>query len=213
MCNIAFTQDVEPVDRHVNINFSPLSAFMRSPRIRMGLELFGSKSFIYGVDVGYGYSSMVPKGADDGWQNNYRAIEVRPEIKFITETYSNRLRYFAFEAFYISCTDVFYNSFYNPIDVNSVVDYKRADFELRKVGCHFKYGIIRSLSDKVTLEYYCGIGLARRIKEYSRVVLSESKYDYGSTWGGSWLGDFKDEVDKNILHFALGIKLGLNFTK
>ena len=214
--SLVFSQEFElgSKPKYVNVNFAPLSLFARTPRIRLGIELFGVENFVFGFDAGYGYPLMVAGTSSDysSWADDYKSVEFRPEVKYIIRESMHNRQYVAFEGFYMRSTDQFYDSYYFPADESSDVHYNRADFELEKFGWHFKYGVIHKLSEKMTMEYYAGIGLAHRKKAYSNVVAAAANPAFEED-DNYFFGSFKNEVNRKTLHFALGLKFGFDFSR
>lgn len=209
-CGCLTAQEIDTVERYVNLNVAPLSVFNRTPRIRAGVEFWGTSDFVFGLDVGYGFSRMVNKSSGDynDWADDYNSISLRPEIKYIISRSDYFVQFIAIEGFYISSTDTFYDSYYTPLNDNSDVVFNKADFELRKTGVHLKYGFVKYLSDNITVECYGGVGIARRIKAYSNVEADYSRHPDSD--GNSIWGSFKDETNRKVPHLTLGVKFGFD---
>lgn len=188
------------------INTDLISSFYVSPsiytpRYRLGYIYSFSEKLKLGVDFGYGNKplSLLKTYTNEG----YNLWEFRPELYYTFPLRKRSVRYYAVELFYINHTEHFVNgTFYdaNRTDFN----YDSAKYTRHKLGIIPKFGVFTSLSNKIGLNFYMGLGARFRINNYSNLVgLEEREYEKEEHYSPF----YRFEGNNLGFEFSFGLKL------
>ena len=198
-------------DAKWGITISPLALFDYSPRYRAGFEYFRNEKWSYGLDLGYGNTSLT-RGHAYGmeWADDYQLFEVRPEIKYFFSRNFRLHHYAAFELFHVNATDKFYDDYYYPDGQQYLksIGYISTDYQYMKTGFDFKYGVKWYVLDRLALEGFVGLGAAQREHRYHNLNLLDQPIDIAETLYGE---EYRHEGKTTVFHFSLAFKIGYVF--
>lgn len=192
--------------RSVDIHINPIALGYLDPSVRIGSEYIGKGRWSFGLDLGAGFRAMYLNGiglTDRGLKGSYKLFEVRPEVKFYWLRRSYMGWYVSAEGMFMTRKNKFAdNSFY--IDDEHQMYYDEATFTKSKVGGIGKIGVKFFLHDRVTLDFFSGLGLAHNTVKYTNLVNPEVKgFDPFFEMENFYPGK------KSTVLLAVGFKLGV----
>jgi len=184
----------------------------RTPRLRLGAEYNFNNTFAYCLEIGVG-NTFINKNRLSGslGKENYQFFEVRPEVKYYFNNSATKKTsmYCATELFFITAGCKYFDSYYHLANRELITYYDEATFRKIKYGCHIKGGIKQVLFKRVTIDFYGGLGIAKRKIAYSDVVNPDTG-DYSVF--EEWLPQPEQyEGESTFTHLTGGCKIGWMF--
>lgn len=184
--------------------FTPFGPY--NPRFRVGYIQFLSPRYRAGIDIGYGTESLSFLAIGDNTGNEYQLFEVRPEVYFILNPTRKGNHYVSAEIFYIYQKESPVDDNYKSEATDTYIQFDTADFERKKYGFHFKYGIFFAFAKNFGGNAYAGIGFKVRDNRYSNVVNPRENESYFDEFG--FFESYReDEGIKTSVDLSLGFKL------
>ncbi len=205
------SQNEDMQSARFELTLMPYSIIDYSPRIRMGLEYYSSARLGYSLDFGYGNSGLIDL-LNRNWGEEYQLFEFRAELKYFFVLKKSIAFYVGSEFFTINTQDVLAYSWYRksnslPNELDIITNYDRADFYRQKYGAHLKAGLKLIAFHRIDFDFYAGIGVANRDIKYTHVINPRDE-EYHS-YQDFWPDRRANEGQQFIMHFALGIKMGI----
>lgn len=190
-------------DARVNLNIMPLSLINLNGRLRLGIEIEGEK-MSYCLDLEYGNDwTRIIRRNDLGF--NFYGI--RPEIRYKVGRNNKSPYYIGLEIpMNFLQRKLGFTSYENIEGIR--MEFTNGTMTRERASLLFKIGSGRLLGNRLTLNYYFGIGAAYRNIEYKDRLnsnLATTELDEG--WGLS--SDASSEGSKFVPDLALGIRIGL----
>ncbi|WP_341224963.1 hypothetical protein [uncultured Arcticibacterium sp.] len=202
-------QDTELHVKNVDVHFQPLSLIAWSPRTTLGVEVRSNKRLAYALDIGYGAHDL--NFDRFYWDEGYRFLEIRPQIKYYFKSNSNRYGYYcALELFYIHISDQIQNEYYHKASNSQVLSFDSADFDKTKHGLHIIGGVSLIAYKKISFDLFVGFGAAIRKITYQNVINPEEIEYPRYEW---YIPTNLFEQQRLDFHMTLGTKIGFNFNK
>ncbi len=190
---------------NLDLHIMPVALAHPDPSFRIGTELMTPGRWSYGFSIGIG-GSPEPLTANlmkSDRRNDYKFLEIRPEIKYYWWQREDKGWYAAVEGVYATSSYVSNNSSYYVSFTEKIV-FEKAGFRKNKVGAIAKMGIKFLVGDNLTLDLFSGIGPARTHISYTAVENPQSTshdpffepedFYPGKRWTGL---------------FACGVKIGI----
>lgn len=185
------------------IHIMPLSFVGRHPRLRLGAQVRTDR-FDYVLDLEYGNRWLrdIPSKYDP---LPYVFLGMRPEIRYSLQSgpWGDFARYIGIEFpvtwFKKGLRD-------NGYDTDTLhYQFDSATAKRFRFGFLVKYGTSVDLGDRGYLDYYIGMGWARRHVEYTDVVNLQADSAITREWG---ISNHLTPGYKNVLDLALGVRIG-----
>lgn len=195
------TSNSESKNSYIKLSLWPI-ADPYAPRLRFGYIQHISPHWKAGLDVGIGAKSLSFLTTEANIGTEYSLWEVRPELYYIFNPEAKILKYLSVEAFYIEQDHVFENGEYTS-ESNQDLRYDRGDFNRKKYGMHFKFGLFLNIGKRVGFNFFGGIGFRVADKQYSN-VLNERAGDIFREW-------FEDPYEVEGKSFRVNPSLGIKF--
>ncbi len=99
-------QQMYPVPAKWELNYNPVPLLGFFPSHRIGVEWHGSGNRIYGLQLGFAWTGIVADGPLPlRWQNNYRLLDLRFEVKKVMTRRKDWLLYGSVEPYYSHARD------------------------------------------------------------------------------------------------------------
>ncbi|MGM0581889.1 MAG: hypothetical protein ACQETL_14480 [Bacteroidota bacterium] len=202
----SFSQEKPAKSNTLIFKVMPLSVLAHYPRHRIGLEYISHNRLGYSFDFGMGNHAMSLKGLNGlKWGKEYSYYEIRPEIKYLFIENKEYFMYAAIELFHSSAKDVLKSGEYQQEDPFTGIYYESANFSKRKTGTHLKGGVNFIALKRLNVDFYGGIGFAKRSISYTNVVNLEEGVDIFVEWIPQ---PDLFEGESIVTHLTLGIKIG-----
>ncbi len=202
------SQEITEIKNHLNFNIMPLSMVDPTPRFRFGVEYIPKNRIGYSIEVGIGNNFLNKWRLNAPFGHDYSFFEIRPEIKYILKGSDYYYPYLATEFFYINMNDYLESGHYWNGNSNIETTYDAAKFSKQKYGIHFIGGMNLSVWRRLNLDFYGGIGVAKRIITYTDVVNPVESPEQMFVEFPSY---YLVEGESVILHLTLGMKIGYRF--
>jgi len=181
-----------------------------NPRLRVGVEYISDKKLGYSIDFGMG-NNFLNHWRLNGlvWGQDYSFFEVRPEIKYLFKNTKKSYTYAALEFFFINMRDVLESGSYQKANSRIETTFDRATFNKEKYGLHLKGGINYFVSNRLNIDFFGGIGFAKRNFSYANIV---NPVDRTTTIFVEWIPkDYLFAGESTFFHTTLGVKIGYTF--
>ncbi|KAA0992194.1 DUF3575 domain-containing protein [Dyadobacter aurulentus] len=176
----SFGQTQKPVYKpNADIHFMPIALAFPDPSVRIGSELMTGGRWSYGLSVGAGMKaftfSRTPLSLFSS--RSYRMMEIRPEVKFYWLKRETLGWYLAAEGFVSSVNRQLGKDSYYLSDT-TMVSFDGSHFSKKKMGLVWKIGVKFLVPEKLTIDMYTGLGLARTNVRYTKTENpTEDPYD------------------------------------
>lgn len=200
------SQEEESV-QYIDLHFNPLTLLDFTPRIRLGLEYNNLSKLSYNIELGLGNNLMNYLRNGNSNISDYKLLEIRPEIKYNFYKIDPTAFYTSLEFFYISASQTMENGSYSSQDFPGTIYFERANLFKSKYGSHLKIGLHSSSFDRINLDIYFGMGMARRIFNYSNIINPDYTDDNLFV---EWVPQaYRFEGNTNLFHLTAGFKIGI----
>lgn len=158
------------IDLHVDV----VPLIFPDPSIRFGSEMMFGSRLSAGVNLGVGAYFLGNRALvfpEPKWSRGYQLFEVRPEIKFYWFKRQNMGWYMAAEGLLSTMQGSTGKSYHFMQDSDSLeVVFDQADFHKTKIGMIGKLGGRFLLRDRITLDFFSGLGLSNTRSSYKNYV-------------------------------------------
>jgi len=203
----SLAQDSLP-NRNFDIHIMPLTLLDYTPRLRLGFEYINNR-IGHDIEIGVGYSYFPNWGLRNSvWDKSYKFFEIRYETKYYLSSFKNRA-YLSSEFFYINLMSDLKNNYYYLNKSQKAYSYDSALFTKIKYGFHLKFGFRALYFDKMSIDFYSGLGIAKRITNFKNLVnptlIQEPIFE---EW---FIPSYKYQKSIYLFHLTLGIKVGIEF--
>ncbi|MCF0049152.1 DUF3575 domain-containing protein [Dyadobacter sp. LJ53] len=194
----------ENIDAHVDI--VPLR--FPDPSVRFGSEYMLGGRWSVGLNLGVGVPITGNAGLgfmEPRWEKDYRLIEARPEIKFYWFKRERIGWYMAAEGF-VSKMNASAGTGYHflPDSDTLQINFDQADFQKTKIGMIGKLGGRFLLGQRITLDFFSGLGLSKTKSSYNNYVNHIIKRSDPFFEGENYT------VGRRVTaHLSFGLRLGL----
>ncbi len=192
------------IDAHIDI--VPLG--FPDPSIRFGSEMMLGNRWSAGLNLGVGVPIPGNRGlgfSEPRWTRGYRLFEVRPEIKFYWLKRARMGWYMAAEGVFSAMAGTAGKSYYFAEHSDTLqVNFDQADFQKTKIGMIGKLGGRFLLAERITLDFFSGLGLSSTRSSYGNLVNpTESRSD-------PFFEGENYNVGKRITgHLSFGLRVGM----
>lgn len=202
------TEEVVSEKPYFYLTVMPLSLIDFHPRFRFGGEYQLNDSYSFKLDLGYGNlglgNRLWPFSINRRSKN--RIYEIRPELAKNYRLADHSWFYIAAEGFYIFSRKLKEDKTYFHPDQNVHIHYDEVVLQREKYGAHLKLGIKIFFQNDIFVDFYGGIGAARRFRSTTDPVnarLVEDDPDSIPFLNNGNLGT------STIPHLTLGFRLGI----
>jgi hypothetical protein len=180
---------------HLIVKLAPFTYLGTHAAIQVGFETNITQKMTIGFDYAYGNANMASyqKGGSyvDGESSNRYRFDFRWYEKIFTQTRYNRNQFWGVELYnrtnyYPSITTIGRNCSYNNNGFRNSCSYyeKLSDDTIAQVwGIFFKYGQVRQIDNRFSIEWYGGLGLSSRTNTIGKYSLGANDIVFGDNNG------------------------------
>lgn len=205
----ASSQDDEFQDKLI-LTVAPLSVLDFAPRYRFGVEYTHEGRFSYLLDIGFGNQALNGYRVNSfKYADNYRLFEIRPQVKLNFGNFEFVSHYVAVEGFLIDMRATMHDGFFQDYPTNTDIGFSSSNFHKVKMGGHLVAGERIVILNKMSIDFYFGVGAAHRFKDYYDTVdpVLISEHDDNATI----MMSYTSESCQYIGHLTMGLKIGYIF--
>jgi hypothetical protein len=205
----AYSQAVENLFKQnidVHIDLIPLA--FPDPSVRFGSEMMLGNRWSVGLNLGVGTKAFGNRGilfSEPRWKRGYQMFEIRPEIKFYWMKRQRMGWYMAAEGL-LSTMKGSAGKNYHFVEDNDTlqVNFDQADFQKTKIGMIGKLGGRFLLGERITLDFFTGLGLSNTSSSYTNYVNQTFSRSDPFFEGENY------NVGKRITgHLSFGLRIGM----
>lgn len=196
----------------VSLYIMPVSLLDYTPRFRFGVEYESKSALAYSIDVGFGNYATISKEIHPSsiWGKDYTSFEIRPEVKYYFHKPNPYVSlYTSAEIFYISVNNTFDTSYYYPAQERFRVYFDQAKYRKQKIGGVLKFGVKLTPFERISFDFYTGLGLAYRNKDYSQLINPETSVLSEDREWFSWSKNYLYAGESVIVQLSFGAKIGV----
>ncbi len=180
VCMLSISSYAQRVDnmfkQNIDIHIDPIPLGFPDPSLRFGSEMMMGNRWSIGMNLGVGFNGMYFKKLPmvEEFGKDYFMIDMRPELKFYWLKRQKMGWYISAEGL-TSLLKSQVTSGSHAFSENTTSDtlqvaYDRADYKKTKLGLIGKVGIRHLVGQKVTVDFFTGLGLSRTNSAYSNYV-------------------------------------------
>ena len=192
------------IDAHIDL--VPLG--FPDAAVRFGSEMMLGNRWSVGLNLGVGVPIFGNNGfgfSEPRWNKGYQLFEVRPEVKFYWFKRERMGWYMAAEGFVSTMNGTTGESYHFAENSDTLqVNFDRADFQKTKIGMIGKLGGRFLIRERLTLDFFTGLGLSSTRSSYKNYV--------NPVVGSSdpWFEGENYNVGKRITgHLSCGLRVGM----
>ncbi|MCF2443424.1 DUF3575 domain-containing protein [Dyadobacter sp. CY345] len=204
----SYSQGVDLFRRNLDVHVDLVPVIFPDPAIRFGSEMMLGKRWSAGLNLGVGTYILGNRAilfSEPSWNRGYQLFEIRPEIKFYWFKREKMGWYIAAEGLLSSMKASTGKGYHFANDSDSLeVVFDRADFQKTKIGLIGKMGGRFLFNDRITLDFFTGLGLSNTNSSYSNYV------NLGSRRSDPFFEGENYTVGERITaHLSFGLRIGM----
>ena len=195
-------------DKNIDVHADLVPLAFPDPAVRFGSEWMLGNRWSAGLNVGIGL--LIPGNRrtvfqEPTWKSGYQLLEFRPEIKYYWFKRERMGWYVAAEGFASSMKATSGSSYHFFQESDTLqVNFDRADFQKTKIGMIGKIGGRFLLGERMTLDFFTGLGLSSTnssYKDYQNPTFSKSDPFFE--------GENYRVGKRSTAHASFGLRLGI----
>lgn len=171
----AYSQHVDNLfKQNIDVHVDVVPLIFPDPSVRFGSEMMLGKRWSAGLNLGVGTAIFGNRGVlftEPRWSKGYRLLELRPEIKFYWFKRQKMGWYMAVEGLLSTMGGTTGKNYHFMEDNDtSRVNFDQADYHKTKIGMIGKLGGRFLINERITLDFFTGLGLSSTRSTYSNYI-------------------------------------------